>query len=260
MPRKKRDSAPLVGFPVGEPFQSMAEVDRYLAGNLIQCRECGHSFRSLPRHITVAHGLSAEDYKERHGIPWKRGLVSGALHDELSQLAYDLDSLAKVKGKGSRQRGSKIQMRGYCRARRNARMTYSEEQYFALAQRVANGEALAAVCRESGMPSADAVRLYRQFNKNYDEFFRKEVEPNLLPWSALGRENLVAGRVEAAIAMARNGARARDIADATGYCEANARLFLKGTNWRSVRDGSKPAVHDPRPHTLKLRRSPTATV
>lgn len=252
MPRKKRDLAPLTGFPISEPFKCMEEVDGYLSGNLIQCRECGHYFKALPRHITKQHEITADEYKEAHGIPWGRGLTSGSLHGELSQLAYDLDNAAKVKGKNN-PRSKKAMVRGYCIARRNLRMVYTEEQYYTLARRVASGEALMSVCREPGMPSVDAVRDYRQFNKDYDVFFREKVKPNLLPWRTLERKNLNEGRVQTAIAMASDGATAKEIAAATGYTPSNAYVFIKGSNWKPIREGTKPVAHDPSPYTLKAR-------
>lgn len=259
MPRKKRDYTPLPGFPIREPFRCMEEVDRYLSGNLIQCRECGHHFTALPRHLTRQHGMPADEYRDAHGIPWMRGLVSGAFHEELSRLAYDLDSVSKVKGKNPDKKGKKQETRAYCLARRSLRMTYSEEQYYNLARRVAAGEALNAVSREPGMPSVDAVRHYRQFNKEYDAFFREAVEPNLLPWRSSERISLTVGRVQTAIAMASSGAHLKDIADATGYSIANARLFVKGSNWKPVREGRMAAAHDPRPYILKARMLRTET-
>lgn len=253
MPRKKRDYTPLPGFPIKEPFKCMEEVDRYLSGNLIQCRECGYHFTALPRHLTRQHGMPADEYKEVHGVPWTRGLVSGTYHEELSRFAHENDSVSKVKDKAHRNKGRSVATRGYCIARRALRMTYSEEEYYSLARRVAAGEALNAVCGEPGMPSVDAVRGYRQFNKEYDKFFRENVEPNLLPWRASERRSLNEGRVQTAIAMASNGARLKDIAEATGYSIANASLFVKGVNWIPIREGKTPAAHDPRPYTLKAR-------
>lgn len=253
MPRKKRDFTPLPGFPVREPFRRMEEVEGYLSGNLIQCLECGHHFRGLARHITKQHEITADEYKEVHGIPWGRGLTSASLHGELSQLAYDLDSLAKVAGKAAPRKGQKLTPRGYCKARRVLRMTYSEEQYYTLANRVAEGEALNAVCREPEMPSVMAVRKYRDFNKDYDAYFREQVEPKLLPWTASERKALKEGRVQTAIAMAASGASAKEIADATGYCIANAYYFIRGKNWKPIREGRTPPPFDPRPHILKAR-------
>ncbi|RWG25805.1 MucR family transcriptional regulator [Mesorhizobium sp.] len=253
MPRKKRDFTPLPGFPIREPFKCMEEVETYLSGNLIQCRECGHHFMALARHLTKQHEITADEYKETHGIPWMRGLTSGAFHSELSQQAYALDSVAKVAGKYNNKKGQKNETRGYCIARRVQRMSYTDEQYYSLAARVAAGEALLSVCREPGVPSVEAVRQYRKFNKDYDAFFRERVEPNLLPLRSAERKSLSDGRVQTAIAMAASGATAKEIAAATGYSPSNAYLFINGSNWGHIREGKKPVTHDPRPHTLKAR-------
>ncbi|GAB2912438.1 hypothetical protein GCM10027047_08280 [Rhodococcus aerolatus] len=35
----------------------------------VVCHECGHPCRSLGAHVTRAHGVTAEHYRARHGLP-----------------------------------------------------------------------------------------------------------------------------------------------------------------------------------------------
>jgi len=39
---------------------------------------CGRSFVQLAAHLGPAHGMTADGYKERYGIPWTYGLAGKA--------------------------------------------------------------------------------------------------------------------------------------------------------------------------------------
>lgn len=235
MPRKKRDYTPLPGFPRETKFQCMEAIEQYFSGNSIQCLECGYYFSALPRHLTGAHEMSADEYREAHGIPWNRGLVCGLLHDELSQLAKESDSVTHIGDlRAGPTRGRKLNTRNYCPARVNAKHIHSPETYFAFADRVAAGEPILTLSREEGMPSVMAVRKFIAKNDEFARYWKANVEPNILRLKKEARDNLSAGRVAKAIDMAKTGATAREIAGATGYSDANARLFLKGKTWKSI--------------------------
>ncbi|WP_061799500.1 MucR family transcriptional regulator [Serratia ficaria] len=50
-------------------INSRAEAEAYVAGDLVECLECGKKFAFLPVHIKRMHGLNAEEYRERYNIP-----------------------------------------------------------------------------------------------------------------------------------------------------------------------------------------------
>lgn len=235
MPRKKRDYSPLPGFPREDKFQCMEEVDRYFSGNSIQCLQCGHHFSGLARHLTREHGMSAEEYKEEHGIPWKRGLVSALLHGNLSQIAKENDSLSHIGEFAAVLKGRKVKVRAYCPARVNAKRLYTVETYYSFADRVAAGEPILTISKEEGMPSVDAVRAFMGKNNGFRRYWNEFVEPNIIGLQKHARENLASGKVSVAFSMAKKGSTAKEIAQATGYSEANARLFIKGKTWLSIR-------------------------
>lgn len=74
------DAHPEVGSPSGLGSYGLLDDD----GQTVACHECGHRARSLGNHIRVAHGMSAREYKLRHGLPLTRGLVSTTFHEESS--------------------------------------------------------------------------------------------------------------------------------------------------------------------------------
>ena len=62
------------------PFRTRAEIDRYFSGQSIRCLLCGLHFRRLAMHLAVKHDTSADEYRVLFGLPWTRGLTSGASH------------------------------------------------------------------------------------------------------------------------------------------------------------------------------------
>ena len=59
------------------------------------CLECGREFRQLGKSHLGSHGLTAEEYKEKHGIPLGQALVS-------KDLSAKRRKVAKEKGLGQR--------------------------------------------------------------------------------------------------------------------------------------------------------------
>lgn len=57
-------------------LKTMEEVREYRSGETIECLECGKHFKRLQRKHLGLHGMSAEDYKLVHGIPWSMSLTS----------------------------------------------------------------------------------------------------------------------------------------------------------------------------------------
>lgn len=81
------------GFPRLGPFTDSAELLAYFSGDKIVCLLCGRAMRTLAVHIERIHGMAAEVYKDRFGIPRQFTLScqeTTDLHSELSKLAVEL--------------------------------------------------------------------------------------------------------------------------------------------------------------------------
>lgn len=65
----------LKGFPWSGKFQTLEEVKAYLSGDRMQCLLCGKPYVMIGKHLREIHGVTVDQYKERYGIPWGRGLV-----------------------------------------------------------------------------------------------------------------------------------------------------------------------------------------
>jgi len=85
MPLTTRKS-PLRGFPWKTKFATKQEVDQYFSNPAgIQCLLCGRLFNGLNRHLQIVHGISLDDYRAKYGLPWRRGLVSPKVSQQLSK-------------------------------------------------------------------------------------------------------------------------------------------------------------------------------
>lgn len=56
-------------------LQNMADILNYMDGEKLECLECGKWFKGLGVHVVQAHDMTAADYKQKHGIPMKIGLL-----------------------------------------------------------------------------------------------------------------------------------------------------------------------------------------
>lgn len=62
------------GYPLDIIFSTPSELENYFSEEKITCLECGKKYRQLGGHLLI-HNMTAEDYKDKHGIPWGMGLT-----------------------------------------------------------------------------------------------------------------------------------------------------------------------------------------
>jgi ROS/MUCR transcriptional regulator protein/Homeodomain-like domain len=75
MKRNTQNSIP--GFPWKGKFATRSEVNQYFSSEEgIQCLLCGRFMGTLNGHLQIVHGVTHEEYRERYGLPWRKGLVS----------------------------------------------------------------------------------------------------------------------------------------------------------------------------------------
>ena len=84
---KQDNKHSIPGFPWKGKFTTRGEVDRYFSNDEgIQCLLCGRFMGTLNNHLQLVHGVSHEEYRERYGLPWRKGLVARAVSLKLSTL------------------------------------------------------------------------------------------------------------------------------------------------------------------------------
>jgi predicted transcriptional regulator len=71
----------------------------------ITCLDCGFTGKMIRRHLTTAHGLSVEQYRERWGLALDYPVVAPNYATKRSQLAKDIGlGTAAVRGRGRMRR------------------------------------------------------------------------------------------------------------------------------------------------------------
>lgn len=71
-------------------FTTKEEIKDYFRGDKIVCLICGKPFRGLIGHLFGKHSMSADDYRDRFGLPYGTGLVGCATRDILRDRAETL--------------------------------------------------------------------------------------------------------------------------------------------------------------------------
>ena len=82
---------------LGKPEQQAAgprtpavPIRQSVRRDYVVCLECGWRGQTLRRHITAAHGLTAEEYRRRWNLPSEHPLVAPAYSERRSGLAKQL--------------------------------------------------------------------------------------------------------------------------------------------------------------------------
>jgi ROS/MUCR transcriptional regulator protein len=90
---------------VPSAFRTRRAIERYFSGDTIECLICGRHFKRLQTHLAAKHGMAADDYKRRFGLPWTRGLTSAA---SLANSGWTDERKAKARKLARRSRFFKL--------------------------------------------------------------------------------------------------------------------------------------------------------
>jgi predicted transcriptional regulator len=81
---------------LGQPMETIAApvpavpVRRSVQRDAVVCLDCGWKGKMLRRHLTTRHGLSADDYLKRWGLPGDHPLTAPSYSVQRSNLAKEL--------------------------------------------------------------------------------------------------------------------------------------------------------------------------
>jgi predicted transcriptional regulator len=98
---------------LGRPTETIAAltpavpIRRSVQRDTVTCLDCGWKGKMLRRHLTTRHGLSAEDYLKRWGLPGDHPLTAPNYSAQRSTLAKELGlgRGSRTAGRGGRPRG-----------------------------------------------------------------------------------------------------------------------------------------------------------
>ena len=88
----------MTGFPGNmRPFQTTAEIRAYLGEDTLPCLICGRRLTVLPAHLRARHGMTADDYRVRFGIPFSYGLAGRGFREQAQARMLDLRARGAMK-------------------------------------------------------------------------------------------------------------------------------------------------------------------
>ncbi len=82
-------------------------IDKSVKRNEIICLECGSGQKTLKRHLTAAHGLTAEEYRARWGLGRDYPLVAPNYAKQRSEFAKKIGLGRKPGAVGSKKPAAK---------------------------------------------------------------------------------------------------------------------------------------------------------
>lgn len=116
--------ASVSGYPRLTKFTSPQEVYEYLGQDEIDCLLCGRRFGSLAAHLSRIHRMTSDDYRERYGLPYRKGLTSKGFTESLraTQLAAP-KALKEVRARNFQKAREMLHASGPARTSQLKRMT-----------------------------------------------------------------------------------------------------------------------------------------
>ncbi len=206
--KKRKSNIPLAGFPREGIFKTKEEVDAYFASEKIQCLLCGRWFENIGgSHMIQSHGISAEDYREMYGLPWRRGLSGTRLHqtsvkhgkkrsrevnmpDQKKANRMAIEAKRKPRQPYLRDYYSKM-FSASCMSRQK----YGREDMEAVLDRMRKQQrALADVCRDPDMPSHPILKKFAKKHPKFEEELKRAYYS--LPHTLQVRSGCISPRLE----------------------------------------------------------------
>lgn len=87
------EPAPRVGQPVGAGVYG--RVDETADGRLV-CHECGGAYLNLAAHVALAHGMSADEYRETYELPRSTKLAAASMRERIGRSSARPENLARL--------------------------------------------------------------------------------------------------------------------------------------------------------------------
>ena len=91
------EDSPRVGEPVGAGVYGSISEDA--EGRLV-CHECGGAYLNLAAHVALAHGMSADEYRDTYELPRTVKLAAASVRERISRSSSrpeNLERLARVR-------------------------------------------------------------------------------------------------------------------------------------------------------------------
>jgi hypothetical protein len=191
---KENNKSELPGFPWNGKFEDKKEIDHYFAGGKIQCLLCGKRFKSLPTHLIRVHEINPDQYKEKYGLPWRRGLCGVGTSEKLSKNMFDrqkngfqppIEIAWKKTERAKRRKDQPFLVKAKINSLKpviEKLRKYRDQDYKkVLVKMLREKKGLNEVCKDPDMPHFRAVSKYAKRNADYRKKLERTYEQ--LPYS-----------------------------------------------------------------------------
>lgn len=171
MPYAKRDV--LAGFPKEQPFESRDDLERYFSGNRVVCLLCGRAFRVLGPHLRHIHDLDSDEYRDRYGIPYMRGLCGLSFSEQRIEHGRRLYEENSERQDTALLRARDVQanfgnpQRHKPEFWKKERTKYGPEVFDEFLRRVRSGRSQKSVQNDPDMPTVNHVYWYANRNPGF---------------------------------------------------------------------------------------------
>ena len=221
------------GFPIETPFTCTKDINDYFSGETILCLLCGRRMKALGMHLRVIHGTTVDEYKEKYGLPYSRGLDSSPtrkIRNEVGTSSYEngngISTIPENERAAIVTRALKQKKRtsGYMKLHRYENLKklnghenpYTHEDFERiLSIMVEKNMLFTEVCALDGVPSHSTTHEYirenPEFRKKLDETWEK------LPFATQAKAGRLGPRfMELATKLRNSGMTYADIANQLG--------------------------------------------
>ena len=191
---KANEKSALPGFPWNGKFEDKKEIDNYFAGDKIQCLLCGKWFQSLPTHLIRVHEIIPDQYKEKYGLPWKRGLCGTGTSKKLGKNMRErlkkgfrppIEAAQRKSLKAKRRQDQPFFVKvkaDNLKSGSEKMKKYTDQDFkMVLVKMLNENKGLNEVCKDADMPHFSAVSKYANRNKDFRKALDRTYER--LPYS-----------------------------------------------------------------------------
>lgn len=182
MPYAKRKTLP--GYPKEFTFETREQVDAYFSGKRIECLLCGSEFKSLDLHLRAVHEITVDQYREKYGLPYLRGLCCEETHNQMSKRSTEFFLKNQERQMGYLRLAKETQADGNPQRKKpdfwkSERTKYDRSHYEEFILRVLSGRKATEVEKDSDMPSITHLYGYMEKDPEFSARYNGEVRPEL---------------------------------------------------------------------------------
>lgn len=189
------------GYPVlGHSF-TKAEVDDYFSGDRIVCLLCGKKYRNLGNHLPRVHSMTGDEYRQRYGLPWTRGLTCEDSHAKYSSasaarvaenpdiFADRLDQYRHLCNSADRRPHQPFHQRmieDRCRTMNGGESPFTDKDYTKILEELAKNRTVPEVLSDPGRPAGTTWRGYLRDHLAFSMLVNETIERQSFSCQARG--------------------------------------------------------------------------